>query len=133
MLQASVLRWDLPPEIPDDVDDPTVEKASGVVVVLPRRVDWSPPDPTYDLSDRWQRIWVYERVLREGSANDVRYLIDVDVLLDLWDEVILPLAVSRAWIAWLAEHRQVTVQDCRDHPGSGSPRPRLGSGCWSAR
>lgn len=113
MTQAPVLRRDLPPEIPDDVDDPTVEKASGVVV-LPRRVDWSSPDPTYDLSDGWQRIRVYEQVLREGTADDVRHFIDVDVLLDLWDELILPPAVSRAWIAWLAEHRQVTVQDCRD-------------------
>jgi hypothetical protein len=33
--QTPVLRWDLPPEIPDDVDDPSVKKASGVVT-LPR-------------------------------------------------------------------------------------------------
>ena len=46
--------------------------------------------------------------------DDVRHFIDVEVLLDLWDELILPPAVSRAWIAWLAEHRQVTVRDCRD-------------------
>ena len=108
-----MLRRDLPPEIPDDVDDPTVEKASGIVV-LPRRVDWSSDDPTYDLGDRWQRIRVYEQVLREGTAEDVRHFIDVDVLLDLWDEMILPPAVSHAWIDWLAQHRQVTVQDCRD-------------------
>lgn len=113
MTQPPMLRRDLPPEIPDDVDDPTVEKASGIVV-LPRWVDWSSDDPTYDLSDRWQRIRVYEQVLREGTADDVRHFIDVDVLLDLWDDMILPPAVSRAWIAWLADHRHVTVQDCRD-------------------
>jgi hypothetical protein len=94
MTQAPVLRRDLPPEIPDDVDDPTVEKARGVVT-LPRWIDWSSDDPTYDLSDRWQQIRVYEQVLREGTADDVRYFIDVDVLLDLWDELILPPAVSR--------------------------------------
>lgn len=53
-------------------------------------------------------------MLSEGTADDVRHFIDVDLLLNLWDELILPPAVSRAWIAWLAEHRQVTVQDCRD-------------------
>ncbi len=113
MAQALVLRRDLPPEIPDDVDDPAVEKARGVVT-LPRWIDWSSDDPTYDLSDRWQRIRVYEQVLREGTADDVRRFIDVDVLLDLWDELILPPAVSGAWIAWLAQHRHVTVRDCRD-------------------
>ena len=45
--------------------------------------------------DLWQRNRVYEQVLREGTADDVRHFIDVDLLLDLWDELILPPAVSR--------------------------------------
>ena len=109
---AQVLRGALPPEIPDDVDDPAVDKARGVVT-LPRRVNWSRTDPTYDLSDRRQRARVYEQVLREGSAEDVRHFIDVDELINLWDELVLPPAVSRAWIDWLALHRDVIVQDCR--------------------
>lgn len=112
MSQASLLRRDLPPEIPDDVDDPTVTKARGVVT-LPRRINWSHSDPTYDLSDRRQRVRVYEQVLREGTAADVRYFIDIDDLIDLWDELILPPAVSQAWIEWLARHRNVTVLDRR--------------------
>jgi hypothetical protein len=100
------------PEIPDDVDDSTVEKARRVVT-LPRRINWSRTDPTYNLADRQQRIRVYEQVLREGSATDVRYFIDVDELIDLWDDLVLPPAVSYAWIDWLARHRNVTVQDCR--------------------
>jgi hypothetical protein len=67
MTQVSLLGGNLPPEIPDDVDDPTVEKARGVVT-LPRRINWSRTDPTYDLTDRRQRIRVYEQVLREGTA-----------------------------------------------------------------
>ena len=106
------LRGDVPPEIPDDVDDPAVDKARGVVT-LPRRVSWSRTDPTYDLSDRRERARVYEQVLREGTTDDVRYLIDIDELIDLWDELVLPPAVSRAWIDWLARHRGVSVQDCR--------------------
>ena len=68
MSEASVLRRDLPPEIPDDVDDPAVVKAHGVVT-LPLRVNWRSADPTYDLSDRWQRVRVYEQVLREGTCR----------------------------------------------------------------
>lgn len=109
---AQALRGDVPPEIPDDVDDLGVRKARGLVR-LPRRVNWSRNDPTYDLSDRRQRARVYEQVLREGSADDVRYFIDVDEFIDLWNELVLPPAVSRAWIQWLALHRNVTVQDCR--------------------
>jgi len=37
-----------------------------------------------DLTDRADRARVYETVLREGTEEDVRYFIDVDVLLDLW-------------------------------------------------
>jgi hypothetical protein len=51
---AQAIRGDVPPEIPDDVDDPTVRKARGVVT-MPRRVSWSRTDPTYDLSDQRQR------------------------------------------------------------------------------
>lgn len=109
---AQALRGDVLPEIPADVDDPTVRKARGVVT-LPLRVNWSRTDPTYDLSDPRQRARVYEQVLREGTTADVRYFIDIDELIDLWDELVLPPAVSRAWAEWLARHRSVTVEDCR--------------------
>jgi hypothetical protein len=60
-----MLRKDLPPEIPDDVDDNAVAKARGVVTYPPAdRLE--PNEPTYDLSDRHQRIRLYEQVLREA-------------------------------------------------------------------
>lgn len=71
-----------PPSIPEDVDDPAVEKATGVVM-LPTRVRWSPPSRRYDLADRQQRARVYEQVLVEGTAADVRRFIDVDELIEL--------------------------------------------------
>lgn len=49
----------------------------------------------------------------EGTGDDVRYFIDVDELLDLWDELVLTSAVSRAWIDWFAGHRNINLQDCR--------------------
>lgn len=112
MSQAPMLRRDLPPEIPEGVDDPGVRKASGIVT-LPRWVNWSRQDPTYDLVDRGQRVRVYEQVLREGTAADVRYFIDVDELIDLWDDLVLPPAVSAGWIEWLSHNRDVVVRDCR--------------------
>ena len=123
---AYEVRRDVAPEIPDDVDDPAVQKAQGLVT-LPRRVNWSRSDPTYDLSDRLDRARVYEQVLREGTAQDIRHFIDVDELIDLWDELVLPPAVSRAWIDWLAEHRHVALRDCRERVsrihGGGSEAP----------
>ncbi|MPZ89615.1 MAG: hypothetical protein GEU81_16440 [Nitriliruptorales bacterium] len=113
MSDARVLRRDVLPEIPDDADTPGVPKARGVVT-LPRRVNWSEQNPTYDLGDRRQRALVYEQVLSEGTAADVRRFIDVDQLIDLWDDLVLPRAVSHAWITWLAEHRDVTLRDWRD-------------------
>jgi hypothetical protein len=119
MSQASKLRRDLPPEIPDDADDPRVPKARGVVR-LPRRVNWSEADPTYDLDDRRQRALVYEQVLSEGTAEDVRRFIDVDELIDLWEDLVLPRAVSQAWIDWVAARRAVRLRDWRDR--AGGPR-----------
>jgi hypothetical protein len=85
--------------VPDDVDHPAISKATGRVV-LPRHIRWS-GRADYDLSDRRDRISVYEQVLTEGTADDVRYFIDVDQLVDMWDELVLSPHVRAAWDAWL--------------------------------
>lgn len=121
---GAALRHEVAPEIPDDVDDPAIDKARGRIT-LPASVSWSGPHATYDLSDRRRRGRAYEQILREGAAADVRRYIDVDALIEVWDDLILPRAVSRAWIDWLAEHRGVVVRDCRErarqagHPATG--------------
>jgi hypothetical protein len=71
------------PAVPDDVDDPRYDKASGIVV-LPLHIDWSGDPRRYDLDDPQQRARVYEQVLREGNDDDIRYFIDVDELVRLW-------------------------------------------------
>lgn len=58
----------------------------------------------YDLSDRGDRVRVYEQVLREGNADDVRRFIDVEELIALWDDLVLPPYVRRAWAAWFRRH-----------------------------
>lgn len=63
----------------------------------------------YDLSVRRDRARVYEQVLREGTEEDVRRFIDVDELIDLWDELVIPRHVRRAWADWLEDHRGINV------------------------
>jgi hypothetical protein len=60
----------------------------------------------YDLDDRVDRARVYEQVLREGTEEDVRFYVDPDQLLDLWDELVLPPPVRQAWAPWIEEHRR---------------------------
>lgn len=49
-----------------------------------------------DLSDRGQRARVYEVVLREGTPDDMRSFIDGALLVDLWDELVLPRRLRSA-------------------------------------
>jgi hypothetical protein len=51
----------------------------------------------FDLSDRSQRARVYEIVLREGNAEDIGEYIDGALLADLWQVLILPVQLRRAW------------------------------------
>ncbi len=97
-----------PVALPEDVDDPDLLKASGVVT-LPFHVRWSEPSLTYDLGRRADRLRVYEQVLREGTADDVRTYIDVDQLLDFFDDLVLPPNVRRAWAAWFHRHRGIEL------------------------
>ena len=100
--------WTRPVALPDDVNAPGMAKASGVVA-LPLRVQWSGRRRQYDLSDRRQRALVYELVLSEGTDDDVRFFIDVDELVRLWDDLVLPAHVRRAWSEWLATRRNIAV------------------------
>ena len=98
-----------PVAVPDDLEESKLTKASGQVE-LPFHIRWSGPPLTYDLSDRADRARVYEQVLREGTAEDVRNFIDVDVLLDLWDDLVLPPTVRQAWAAWFKRHRKMNLE-----------------------
>lgn len=90
--------------MPDDIDGLDIEKASGLVE-LPLRVRWSHPRRVYDLDLRSDRALVYEQVLSEGTDDDVRRFVRADDLVDLWDELVLPEHVRRAWADWLEPRR----------------------------
>jgi hypothetical protein len=97
-----------PVAVPDDVDDPRTTKADGRVE-LPLHVRWSGPPLTYDLAQRAERARVYEQVLREGTEEDVSYYVRVDQLLELWDDLVLPPPVRRAWATWFKRHRGIEL------------------------
>ena len=97
-----------PVATPADADATNVAKASGLVQ-LPVRVRWSGRPKIYDLDRRVDRRRVYEQVLREGTDDDVRRFIDVDQLIDLWGELVLPSHVRTAWARWFSEHRSLDL------------------------
>lgn len=96
-----------PVAVPDQLDNPTIEKATGVVE-LPRRVRWSGPRRTYDLSKRRDRVRVYEQVLREGTEEDVQRFVRCEDLVDLWHELVLPRYVREAWEPRIARLRKAS-------------------------
>ena len=46
-------------------------------------------------------------VMTEGIEDDVRFYIDIDVLLKVWDELWLSPHVRDAWYVWLRRRRLV--------------------------
>ena len=78
-------------------------KARGMVE-LPFHIRWSGPTVSYDLDERADRIRVYEQVLREGNEDDIRFYVDVDELREVFDELVLPPPVRRAWKGWFRRH-----------------------------
>lgn len=81
-----------------------LRQATGTVE-LPIHLNWSDRGRRFDLSDRRDRERVYEIVLREGGPDDVLTYIDGALLVDLWNDLVLPPAVRSAW------QRVVTVEE----------------------
>lgn len=85
-----------PIQVPTTLPRLPVHRAVAAVE-LPIHLNWSERGRRYDLGDRRQRARVYEIVLREGGPFDVLAYIDGALLVDLWDELVVPRAVRDAW------------------------------------
>lgn len=105
---ASLGANDRPVAVPDDVDDPRHIKAVGRVQ-LPAWVGAGHRSDVYDLANPKHRRHVYEQILRDGTDDDVRRYIDVDVLLEEWDVLALSVPVRRAWAVWFRRHRGIEL------------------------
>ena len=91
---------DLGPKRGDDhLAPPRALDGLAEVLVLPgidaRAVDLF--HSRQSLADRRNRARCYETVIREGTPDDIRTYIDGALLIDLWDDLVLPLDVRRAW------------------------------------
>jgi transcriptional regulator with XRE-family HTH domain len=73
-----------------------VEEALAVVA-LPLHLNWSEPGRQFNLRDRAHRARVYEIVVREGGPDDILTYVDGALLIDLWQELVLPREVRAAW------------------------------------
>jgi hypothetical protein len=72
-------------------------------VELPLTLNWSQPGRVFRLAERGDRARVYELVLREGEPADVIRYIDGVLLVDLWEELVLPRTVRAAWAPLIAQ------------------------------
>lgn len=92
-----------PVAIPRAVAQLRGKHVSGVVE-LPAHIRWASPRRVYDLADRRDRALVYEQVLAEGTEIDLERYVELDGLIDLWRELVLPRHVRAAWDRWFAEN-----------------------------
>jgi hypothetical protein len=72
-------------------------RAALAEVELPLALNWSQPGRMFRMADRGDRARVYELVLREGGPQDVLRYVDGVLLVDVWDELVLPKQVRVAW------------------------------------
>lgn len=82
--------------VPDRLPDLAAPQALGTID-LPVHLDWSSPSREVRLANRRQRLQAYEVVLREGRPADIQSIVDGSLLVDGWDDMVLPPAVRRAW------------------------------------
>lgn len=78
-------------------------------VTLPLHLNWSEPGRRFELRDRRQRARVYEIVLREGGPEDILTYIDGVLLIELWDELVLPRDIRATWASVVATAEQAAA------------------------
>jgi transcriptional regulator with XRE-family HTH domain len=85
-----------PTWIPDRLPRLDVTRALAAVE-LPLHLNWSAPGRVFDLRSRADRARVYEIVLQEGMPADILTYVDGALLVDLWEDLVLPRALRSAW------------------------------------
>ena len=71
-------------------------------VELPLHLNWSAPGRIFDLRSRADRARLYEIVLQEGTPADILAYVDGALLVDLWEDLVLPHSVRSAWAPLIA-------------------------------
>jgi transcriptional regulator with XRE-family HTH domain len=94
--------------VPDRLPQLDVRRALALVE-LPLHLNWSARGRIFDLRSRLDRARVYEIVLQEGSPADILAYVDGALLVDLWDDLVLPRAVRSAWLPLISSYNRVKV------------------------
>jgi hypothetical protein len=82
--------------VPDRL--PRLDVAEALAAVkLPLHLNWSTPGRIFNLRSRADRARAYQIVLQEGTPADILAYIDGMLLVDLWEELVLPRGVRSAW------------------------------------
>ncbi|HEY3142630.1 MAG TPA: hypothetical protein VGJ86_15940 [Acidimicrobiales bacterium] len=79
------------------------------LVELPLEVHWSYPLRPFDLDEAADRNAFYEIVLQQGDVKHIRQFVDVDELLEIWEQLFLPANVEAAWADYFERIRGVHV------------------------
>lgn len=66
-------------------------------VELPLHLEWSRSSRGVGMWNRRKRLRAYETVLREGRPVDIERFVDGALLVDAWDDLVLPMALRAAW------------------------------------
>ncbi|GAA2242918.1 transcriptional regulator [Herbiconiux moechotypicola] len=92
---ARVFYRDIKPyDAPRELDD--LRGPNGGVVSLPVTVYWG-PEHYFDLDNESDVIEAYQATLREGRASDQIALLNRELLVEVWPELLLPVRVRRLW------------------------------------
>ena len=76
----------------------------------------------WDLRDRDDRRRLYENLLVKGDAEQIMRWVDGALLVDLWDELELPLRIRAAWEPAVEAAREGRVVEVY-HPSRSDHRP----------
>ena len=90
-----------PTWIPDRLPRLDVARALAAVE-LPLHLNWSAPGRVFDLRSRADRARVYEIVLQEGTPADILNYVDGALLVDVWEDLVLPRGGRSAWAPLIA-------------------------------
>jgi hypothetical protein len=66
------------------------------VLELPVTVHWG-PQRVYDLATSHEMVFAYQQIVREGTTADQERLLNRDLLVRVWSELILPPRCQRLW------------------------------------
>ena len=92
---SRVLYQDIKPyDVPASLG--ALQGPSTGVLTLPLDVYWG-PDPDADLDTLSGVTKAYQAILREGASDVQETLLNRDVLLQTWDELLLPVRVRSLW------------------------------------